>query len=167
MRAGAQTASGYTYYNLTLSGSGAKTTTGITVNGYAINGRNRYSLLLLQLMVPLLLCNIIHQHQELAGSEWVNTFSASGGVIITNTGVITLNAAKVFNLNVPLTINNGASLNTSAANNYGLTFGGDFINNGGTLTANASPVTITSTMATSKHCRIYNYRNCFDDKNRR
>ena len=62
-----------------------------------------------------------------AGPEWLNTFSASGGVIIANTGVITLNAAKVFNLNVPLTINNGASLNTSAANNYGLTFGGDFI----------------------------------------
>ena len=55
---------------------------------------------------------------------------------------------RVFNTSVPLTINNGASLNTSAANNYGLTFGGDFINNGGTFTANASPVTIASTMAT-------------------
>ncbi len=54
---------------------------------------------------------------------------------------------KIFNTNVPLTINNGSSLNTNAANNYGLTFGGDFINNGGTFTANASPVTIASTMA--------------------
>ena len=83
-----------------------------------------------------------------AGVEWINTFASTGGVIIANTGVITMNAAKVFNTSIPLTINTGASLNTSAVNNYALTFGGNFINNGGTLTANASPFTIASTAAT-------------------
>ena len=143
---GAQTSSGYTYYNLTLSGSGTKTITGITVNHLlSMEGTAAAS------AAPAYAAGATLQYNttsaKTAGPEWLNTFSASGGVIIANTGVITLNAAKVFNLNVPLIINNGASLNTSAPNNYGLTFGGNFLNNGGTFTGNASSVSIASTMA--------------------
>ena len=74
-----------------------------------------------------------------------------------------MNAAKILNSSVPLRINNGASLNTNAANNYGLTFGGDFINNGGTLTANASPVTITSTMANQSIAGFSHHRDSIND----
>jgi hypothetical protein len=144
--AGAQNANGYTYYNLTLSGSGVKTTAGLTVNNtLSLEGTATASAAPAYGAAASLQYNTATART--AGPEWVNTFSGTGGVIITNTGVITLNAAKVFNTNVPLTLNNGASLNTSAANNWGLTFGGNFLNNGGTLTANASAIIITSTMA--------------------
>jgi hypothetical protein len=82
-----------------------------------------------------------------ASTEWVTPFTAAGGVIIANTGEITMNSNEVFDASVPLTINSGASLNTSASN-FALTFGGDFVNNGGTFTANASAITIANTMAT-------------------
>jgi len=145
MLAGAQTVAGVSYGNLILSGSGVKNTTGITVNGVlsmegtatATSGPTYGSNATLQYNTA---------SSRTAGPEWLDTFTASGGVIITNTGVITLNAAKVLSTNVPLTINSGASLNTNAAGNYGLTFGGNFINNGGTITANASPVAINSAM---------------------
>ena len=56
------------------------------------------------------------------GAEFPATFSGSGGVIITNTGTITLSAAKTINYN--LAIDNGASLNlgtfTSSANSLTL-----------------------------------------------
>ncbi|MEI6754775.1 MAG: T9SS type A sorting domain-containing protein, partial [Paludibacter sp.] len=69
-------------------------------------------------------------------------FTATGGVIIAGTGAVSLNSSEV--INAPLTINSGASLNTTSANNYALTFGGNFTNSG-TLTANASAITITGT----------------------
>ena len=68
-------------------------------------------------------------------------FAATGGVIIANTGTITLNEAKV--VNAPLTINTGATLDVSASN-YALTVQGDWTNNGaftqrsGTVTLNGS-----------------------------
>jgi hypothetical protein len=82
------------------------------------------------------------------GTEWPATFVGTGGVIIANpSGSLTLNGAKVFSASVPLTINSGATLSTSGSN-YALTFGGNYTNNGGTFTANASPITIANTMAT-------------------
>ncbi len=78
-----------------------------------------------------------------SSEEWIVPFGASGGVIIANTGTITMNVAKVFSASVPLTINSGATL---ATNNLQLTFGGNFVN-GGTLTAGSSPIVITNTMA--------------------
>ena len=93
--AGVQNASGYTYNNLTLSGSGAKTTTGITVNGtLSMEGTATAS------AAPAYGASATLQYNtassRTAGPEWLSTFSASGGVIIANTGVITLNAAKSF-----------------------------------------------------------------------
>jgi hypothetical protein len=143
--AGAQTLAGVIYNNLTLSGSGIKTTTGATVNGIlSMEGTATAS------VVPAYGASATLQYNTVtsrtAGPEWAGTFAATGGVIIANTGTITLNAAKIFNASVPLTISSGATLNSSASN-YQLTFGGNFINNGGTFTANASPVVIANTMA--------------------
>ncbi|MCX6256432.1 MAG: hypothetical protein NTW49_00790, partial [Bacteroidia bacterium] len=140
---GAQTVHGFTYQNLTLSGSGAKTTTGVTVNGIlSIEDVATASAAPTYGTTATLQYNT--STARTAGVEWITPFAATGGVIIANTGAITLNAAKVLNASVPLNINNGATLNTSAANNYQMTFGGDFINNNGTFAANASPVVITN-----------------------
>jgi hypothetical protein len=139
--AGAQTVEGITYGNLTLSGSGAKTTTGVTVNGIlSMEGTATAS------ATPTYGASATLQYNtatsRTAGAEWNTPFAASGGVIISNTGAITMNAAKTFNLNVPLAINSGASLST---NNLDVTFGGNFINNGGTFTCGSSNVIITNT----------------------
>jgi autotransporter-associated beta strand protein len=151
-RAGTQTIKATTYYNLTLSGTLAKTfpvgtttinnilsmagtTASATVTGTLTYGASAQ----LQYNKTVAFA---------AGAEWQTPFTATGGVVINNTGgTITLNAAKVFNAGIPLTINTGATLNTSAASNWALTFGGNF-NNSGTFTANASPITITNTMVT-------------------
>jgi hypothetical protein len=141
---GAQTVVGVAYNNLTLSGSGLKTTNGVTVNGIiSMEGTATASAALSYGANATLQYNTATSRT--AGVEWLTPFAATGGVIIANTGTITQNAAKVFNLNIPLTINSSASL---ATNNYQLTLGGDFINSGGTFTAGSSNIIITNTRAT-------------------
>lgn len=146
----AQTAKVTTYSNLTLSGSGAKTfATTPTVNG--VLSMEGTATVAVTVGVVTYGANATLQYntataRTVSAEEWITPFAATGGVIIANTGVITLNAAKVFNASIPLTINPGATLNTSAANNWSLTFGGNFVN-GGTFTANASPIVIANTMA--------------------
>ena len=72
------------------------------------------------------------------GAEWITPFIGTGGVIIGNTaGSITMNAAKVLNSAVPLTINTGSTLIT---NNFQLTIGGNFTNNSGTFTPGTGTV---------------------------
>ncbi|HNW90697.1 MAG TPA: cadherin-like domain-containing protein, partial [Bacteroidales bacterium] len=139
-RAGAQTVKATTYYNLTLSGSGAKTTTGVTVNGtLSMEGTATAS------AAPTYGTNATLRYNtatsRTAGVEWITPFAATGGVIIANTGTITMNAAKVFNCGIPLTINSGATL---ATNNFALTFGGNFTRNG-TFNAGSSNITINCT----------------------
>ena len=100
MLAGAQTVAGLIYGNLTLSGSGAKITTGVTVNGVlSMEGTATAS------AAPIYGASATLQYNTAsprnAGPEWLSTFTASGGVIIANTGIITLNAAKIFNTSVP------------------------------------------------------------------
>jgi hypothetical protein len=141
--AGAQTLAGVVYNNLILSGSGVKTTTGVTVNGVLSMEETATAS-----AAPTYGSNATLQYNTAtarnAGVEWLNTFAATGGVIIANTGTITMNAAKVFNANVPLTINLGATL---ATGNFQLTFGGDF-NNSGTFTGGSSNIIIANTAAT-------------------
>ena len=110
----AQTAKVTSYYNLTLSGTGVKTfATTPTVNGilsmegtatvvvttgvvtYGANATLRYN---------------TATARTTSAEEWIVPFAATGGVIIANTGTITMNVAKVFNASVPLTINGGATL---------------------------------------------------------
>ena len=149
--AGSQTALVTTYYNLTFSGTGTKTLPAgtTTVNNiFSIENDAFVNNFVGTLAYG---SNATLQYNtsvaRTASDEWVSPFAATGGVIISNIGEVTMNADKIFNASVPLTINSGASLNTSASN-FALTFGGNFVNNGGTFTANASAITIDNTMAT-------------------
>jgi len=106
----AQTVKATTYSNLTLSGSGAKTTTGITVNGIlSMEGTATAS------AAPTFGTAATLQYNtstaRTTGLEWPSTFSGTGGVVIKNTGVITLNNAK--------TISNSFSIETSAKADLG------------------------------------------------
>jgi hypothetical protein len=142
---GAQTAKVTTYYNLTLSGSATKTfTTAPTVNGIlSMEGTATISI------APTYGTSATLQYNtttaRTAGVEWVSPFAASGGIIIANTGAISMNSAEVFNSTAPLTINSGATL---AMGTYLLTLNGNFINNGGT-TSGSGGVTITGTATQS------------------
>ncbi|MFN9581643.1 MAG: hypothetical protein ACK566_03105, partial [Bacteroidota bacterium] len=107
--AGAQTVIPTTYSNLILSGSGVKTTSSVTVNRIlSMEGTATPS------TAPTYGSSATLQYNtstaRTAGVEWVSPFAASGGVVITNSGAITLNAAKV----IPqLSIASGASINLS------------------------------------------------------
>jgi putative cofactor-binding repeat protein len=137
---GNQTVRQTTYTNLTLAGGGTKTTTGTTVNGIlSMEGTATAS------AAPTYGSNATIQYNSsdnrTVGPEWPSTFSGSGGVVVTNTGTVTLNAAKTLNTGIQLKIEADATLNT---NNYSLTLGGDFINNG-ILNAGSSNITINGT----------------------
>jgi len=146
----AQTVYATTYNNLTLSGSGAKTfpTGTTTVNGiFSIeNGSNvnTYTGTLSYGTNATLQYNSASARNT--GAEWVTPFVATGGVVVKNTGAITLSGAKQLgsNTNVPLNINNGATL-TPGSNL--LTFHGNFIN-AGTLSSGSGGVTIAGTVTT-------------------
>ncbi|MEI6675227.1 MAG: invasin domain 3-containing protein [Verrucomicrobiota bacterium] len=143
---GIQTVKPTTYSNLTLSGSSAKTTTSVTVTGIlSMGGTATATTALTYGSAATLQYN--GSGAQTTGVEFPATWGGSGGVIIANTSgnAVTLGGAKV--INATLTIATGAILNTSAAGNYGVTFGGDFVNDG-TFTANASPITIAGLAAT-------------------
>ncbi len=128
-----------TFYNLTLSNSGVKTIATTTVNNVlSMEGTASVS------VAPTYGANATLRYNSTtgvtAGAEWLGTFAATGGVIIASTGAIVTNGNKVFNLNIPLTINSGATLSPAAGNTF--SFGGDLINNG-TWTASTGDVTIT------------------------
>jgi hypothetical protein len=139
--------SGTHYSNLTFSGSGAKclvvntTVDGtLSMQGTATLNLNGHSLIYGS--AATLEYNTATSRTA-GASEWITPFAATGGVVIANTGTITLDAIKVFNASVPLTINSGASL---ATNNFEIDFGGNFVNSG-TFTAGSSPIVITNIMA--------------------
>lgn len=144
----AQTGKVATYHNLTLSGSGIKRfATTPTVNG--ILSLEGTATVVATSGVVTYGPNATLQYntataRTVSTEEWITPFAATGGVIIANTGTITVNAAKVFNASIPLTINSGATL---ATGNFPLTFGGNFVRNG-TLTGGSSPIVIANTMAT-------------------
>jgi hypothetical protein len=123
---GDQTVCPATYRNLILAGTGVKTLTGVTVTDLlsmedtasAANAAAFGSSATLQYNTAT---------PRVSGSEWISPFVASGGVIITNTGTITLGGNKVFGALAPLTIRSGATL---AGANYQLTLAGDFIKSG-------------------------------------
>ncbi len=144
----AQTAKVASYYNLTLSGTGIKTfATTPTVNA-VLSLEGTATVVVTGAGVVTYGANATLQYntttaRTATAEEWISPFAATGGVIIDNTGTISMNAAKVFNASRPLTINGGATL---ATNNFQLTLGGNFVN-GGTLSAGSSPIVITNTMA--------------------
>lgn len=139
----AQTAKVTTYDNLTLSGSGAKTfATTPTVNG--VLSMEGTATVAVTTGVVTYGANATLQYntataRTAAAEEWITPFAATGGVVIANTGVITMGAAKVLNASVPLTINSGATLATGA---FQLTAGGD-VSNSGTHTATTGSITLS------------------------
>ena len=135
----AQTVWATTYNNLTLGGSGIKTTTTITVNSiFSLEGTATAS------AAPTYGASATLRYNRTtavdAGLEWSSPFAATGGVIVANTGAINPNGNKAFNLDIPLNINSGATLSPAAGNTF--SFGGDLIN-AGTWTASTGDVTIT------------------------
>jgi hypothetical protein len=133
-----------TFYNLTFSGSGTKTNATTTVtNIFSLEGTAVPSATPTYGAAATLRYNTATGRT--AGAEWLNTFTATGGVVIDNTGAITANANKVFNANSPLTINSGATLTTE---NFDFTFNDDFINNG-TWTASTGDITLAGTATQS------------------
>ncbi len=144
----AQTVFPTTYYTLILSGSGAKTiSTTSTINTLLSMEGTATATAAPTYTTATAALQYNTATSRTVGAEWITPFVALGGVIIKNTGTITLDAAKQFgnNTNAPLNINSGATLSTSASN-FGLTFHGNFIN-AGTLTAGSSPITIAGTVA--------------------
>jgi len=124
----------YTYNNLTFSGSGVRTVTPeVIVNGtFTMAGTAKAS------AAPTYGANAALQYSGVAitvGPEWITPFIAKGGIEIIQGTTVTLNSAiqseKRFNDGVQLLINEEASL---LVTNTELYFGGNFINNWGSLT---------------------------------
>ncbi|MGL2987209.1 T9SS sorting signal type C domain-containing protein [Flavobacterium sp. RSSA_27] len=119
----AQTVSTGTYNNLILSGSGTKTTTGVTVNGIlSMEGTATASVVPTYGTAATLQYNTVTARTT--GVEWPSTFSGTGGVVIKNTGVITLNNAKT--MNTIFSIETSARVNLGIFTHYsnGLSLGG-------------------------------------------
>ena len=162
--AGPQTVACVEYYNLKLGGSGLKTMQYIAdgpLTYPAIDGTLFMEGTATTNVAPIYLDNSRLEYNtataRTTGPEWITPFismqwwgGTSGGVIIANTGTITLNEDKTFAAGIPLTINSGASLSTGASN-YTLTLCGDFTNNGtfapgtGTVTFEGDTQTIDGT----------------------
>jgi len=107
-----------TFNNLTFSGSGTKTLTGVpTVNG--ILSIELTSALATISAAPTYNSGATLQYNtatsRTAGLEWPALFTGTGGVIIDNTATITANGAKQIGNGTltPLTINLGATLDMS------------------------------------------------------
>lgn len=113
-----------TFNNLTFSNSGVKTLTELpTINGIlSMEGTATVSATPIYGSAATLQYN--RSLAQVAGLEWKTPFTSTGGVFVTNTGIITANANKVFNATVPFTVDSDATLNT----------GGFSISGGSTLT---------------------------------
>jgi hypothetical protein len=134
-----------TYYNLTLSGAGAKTfATSPTVSG--VLSLEETASVVVTAGVVTYDTDATLQYNKPANytatsEEWITPFSATGGVVIANNGTITANTAKVFNATAPLILQNGATL---AMGGNLLTLNGDLLNYGATTSGTAG-VIITGT----------------------
>ena len=147
---GTQTVGTVTYRNLTLTGTGAKTLTGVTVNGIlSMEGTATATVALAYGSAATLQYNTTASRTN--GLEWITPFNGTGGVIITNTGTITLNADKVLGTSVPLAIKSGSTL---ASGNFKLTLG-DAFNNNGTFTAGEGTVELNATGPQSLPAGVY------------
>jgi len=131
----AQTVKATTYYNLTLSGSGTKTfPSGTTTVDNIISVEGTFT------SAPTFTGTLAYgtsatlqfnRTTSLTANTglWPATFTATGGVIISNSGTnsITTGGAKVFSDGVPLTITSSGRMSTG---NQNLTFGGNYVNDG-------------------------------------
>ena len=130
-RAEAQTVPVLTYNGLTLSGSGAKTfATGPTVNGVlSLEGTATPTILSGTITYG---SNSTLQYNKAATfssttTEWPATFSGTGGVIIKNSGAVTLDGTKA--VGAGLSIESGSALTIPSA--MALTVNGTLTNSAG------------------------------------
>ena len=152
-RAEAQTVPVLTYNGLTLSGSGAKTfVTGPTVNGVlSLEGTATPTIPSGTITYG---SNSTLQYNKAATfssttTEWPATFSGTGGVIIKNSGAITLDDAKI--VGAGLSIESGSAITIPSAkaltvtgtltNNAGVT--GLVVNSGGSLIESTTGISAT------------------------
>ncbi len=140
---GNQTVRPVTYNNLILAGSGTKTTTSTTVNGLIT-----YEGTAISSAAPTFGANAgivfnTTSARTVTSFQWPATFTATRGVRIASTGIITLNEAKVIDVGDSLTIESGATL---ATGNFQVTIGGHFTNDG-TFSAGSSNIVINGTTA--------------------
>ncbi|QBZ96593.1 T9SS sorting signal type C domain-containing protein [Flavobacterium sangjuense] len=113
------TSMGAAYHNLTLSNSGSKTTTGVTVNGIlSMEGTATASAAPTYGSAATLQYNTATARTisgtTNAGIEWITPFVATGGVVIANTGKITMGIARVINSGSNITVNSGASFDAGS-----------------------------------------------------
>jgi hypothetical protein len=148
-----QTVATGTYNRLRLAGTGANSKT-ITTASTTVNGELSMEGTATASAAPTYgAAATLHYDTptaRTAGPEWITPFAATGGVIIGNTGAITMNVAKTFstgNPGVPLTIESGATLNS---NGLALTLNGIFINNG-TFVPGTSTVTFSNATPVSQY----------------
>ena len=103
-RSGIQTVLAATYNNLMLSSSGAKTTTGATVNGILSMEETATAS-----VTPIYGASATLQYKgstiQTTGPEFPATWTGSGGVVINNANGVNLNANKT--INSVLTLTNG------------------------------------------------------------
>ena len=100
---GAQTCAGVTYNNLTLSGSGAKTVTGVTINGIL----SREGTATAAGTTPTYGAAATLQYKgsaaQTTGIEFPATFNGTGGIIINNLSGVALSNSVAINSTLTLT----------------------------------------------------------------
>ena len=143
--ASAQNIGNFTYRNLTLSGANAKTipaTQAITVNEIlSLEGTATISTTgTLNYGASATLQYNTSTARTTSTNEWAATFTPTGGVIIRNTGAITLDASKT--ISGPLDVKSGAALNLST---FGLS-GANAVNLQCGAASSGSSITGTGTL---------------------
>jgi len=130
--AGAQAVGAYTYNNLTLSNSGAKTTTGATVNGIISMEGTATTAGTIATYGAASTLQYKGSALQTTGTEFPATFGGSGGVIINNASGVNLGGSKAITNALTLTSGTfGVGTNT-------LTLNGSITVTSGTLSSGAT-----------------------------
>ncbi len=143
-RNAAQTLKNTTYYNLTIAGTITKAMSNCIVsNKLQIEGNPVLTGAFTYSAGASLVYNT-STNRTATSIEWPSNFTATQGVIIKNTGTITLNENKTIAEGSLLQIDQGATL---ATNNFQLTLNGNFVNNGN-FNAGSSKILISGSQST-------------------
>jgi hypothetical protein len=124
------------FYNLSLMTGSSLTPAASSVTGIAGTVTNN------GVWQAALYPNIVN-YNGAAQTIPVPNGSPSGYSSLSLSGSGTKTLAGALLINADLTINGGTTLDTSAANNYAVTLNGNYFNNGGIFSGNASNVTIS------------------------
>ncbi|TFH48089.1 MAG: DUF2341 domain-containing protein, partial [Bacteroidia bacterium] len=149
MLSGVQTIAPVVYENLTLSGSGAKTTSGVTVNGVLSMQGTATTSGSAPTYGAAATLRYMGSLSQATGIEFPATFNGTGGVIINNTAGVTLSGSKTINslltltsgaLSIgayTLTLSNGSNLSYGAGSMTGGASSNLTVGTGANITLNA------------------------------